>query len=62
MEGLGTSGCCRTSVVSALHVQVPQEMVDMLHEQHYAAVVDLFERHKGSFPGYENVTLAVEHG
>lgn len=43
-------------------VQVPQEVVDALHKQHYAAVVDLFDRHKGTFPGYEDVTLAVEHG
>lgn len=43
-------------------MQVPQELVDSLHKQHYAAVVDLFQRHKGSFPGYEHVTLAVEHG
>lgn len=36
-----------------------REAVDALHSQFYAAVAELWERHRGGFPGYEGRRLLL---
>ena len=40
-------------------LQVDEREVDRLHKAFYAKVAELFELHKGSFKGYENVKLVM---
>ena len=40
-------------------VQVDENEVNRLHKAFYAKVAELFEQHRGSFRGYENVKLVM---
>lgn len=44
--------CCK-------HVQVDENEVNRLHKAFYAKVAELFEAHRKSFKGYENVKLVM---
>jgi len=37
-----------------------EEQVDQMHRQYYEALAGMFDRHRGDFPGYENVKLVLE--
>lgn len=42
-----------------MHMQVCENEVNRLHKAFYAKVGELFQQHKGSFKGYENVKLVM---
>lgn len=51
--------CGHKACVPCECLQVDEKEVTRLHTAFYAKVAELFEQHRGSFKGYENVELVM---
>ena len=46
-------------MITTCTLQVDENEVNRLHKAFYAKVAELFEQHRASFKGYENVKLVM---
>lgn len=58
-ETIPQAGENASDIHCIMHMQVCENEVNRLHKAFYAKVGELFEQHKGSFKGYENVKLVM---